>query len=288
MWKVIRYDQDEHDAGGGAGGVATSQDGAGDGIADAAAAALAGGTADGAGAGDGAAGPKAGTDGKTSQAAAGEQFEITWEGKKIQMTRDEVINNAQRAYNVTQREQELAKTRKDYQVKLLKLDQYYADLEKAGKPAKGADGAEPDADDPLSKVAGEVAELKNQLLVQSWEKSYAPVKQKYPDVSEKMLIEEFQVKIQAGEVDNSNEGLMQTAEAMAKGFDSTVETKLDKLLADPENPKIKAHNLKVIEAFVKGKKDLANAGGDKGAGGTGGKAKEAKSIDEVADSYLTR
>lgn len=274
--------------------------GAGSGSSDGAADAGGAGAAAAQAKADGGAGSQAaGTTDQNQAGADADQREIVWNGQKIRKPMAEIINLAQQAYNVTQIEQalaaekkQLAQSRKDYQVRLLQMDRIEAEL-RAGKPGKGAEGGEggegqPDPDEPLKKLEGKFATLEQKQALLDWKEYYGPVKLKFPDVSEKMLVQEFEAKIQAGEVDDSVEGLMQTAEAMANGFESMVDTRLDKLLADPNNAKVKAHDTKVIADYVAGKTKLADAGGDKGAGGSGSKTKESRSIDEVADEIMSR
>lgn len=289
MEKILQILMDQADGDGAGSG---SPEGAGDGAGAGAAAAQAG--ADG-----GAGSQAAGTQGANQAGADADQREIVWNGQKIKKPIAEIIGLAQQAYNVTQTEQalaaerkQLAQSRKDYQARLLRLDQIETEYKK-GKPAAGGEGGEggegqPDPNEPLTKIGGELATLKQKMALQDWERAYGPVKQKHPDISEDFLISKYGEMIRSGEVEDNSEGLMKTAEAIANGFDSTATGRLEKLLADPNNPKVKEHDAKVIADYVAGKTKLADAGGDKGAGGTGAKKVEAKSIDEVADKYLAR
>lgn len=277
MFKIL---MDQADNGGGASG---SPDGAGAGAGAGAAAAQAG--ADG-----GAGSQAAGTQGQNQAGADADQREIVWNGQKIKKPIAEIIGLAQQAYNITQNEQALAaerkqitQIRKDYQARLLRLDQIEAELKK-GNTGAGGEGGEgrPDPDEPLTKIGGELATLKEKMALHDWERAYGPAKQKFPDISEDYLISKFGEMIRSGEVEDDAEGLMKTAEAIANGFNSTASGRLDELLANPNDPKVKEHNAKVIADYVAGKTKLADAGGDKGAGGSGGKAESVKGISEIA------
>jgi hypothetical protein len=284
MWKFLKdqvcFNTDDN-AGTGAG----SQDG---GIAGAAAEMRAAGgegaSAAQAGAGDGTAKPPAGTPDKTNQGAAGEQFEIVWNGQKVNMTRQELIDNAQRAYNVTQGEQANSKTRKELAAAYKRLEELMADAEKQrGKPPENDD------DDPVTTLSKaniatrkEVAELREKALLQDWERAVTPVMQKYPDISEKALLDEFQEQVKAGEVDDNAAGLMKTAEGMANKHEDLVGKRLDALLAKEDDPRMKALKEKWIAGYVADKTKNANAGGEKGAGAAGSGADKVKSISETA------
>ena len=278
MSKIL---MDQADNGGGASG---SPEGAADGAGA--------GAAGGAGGADGGTGSQAaGTQGQHQAGADADQIEIVYNGQKMRKTRGEVIALAQQGYDYTQKSQSLAEekkqiaqSRKDYQARLLRLDQIEAEM-KAGKTDKNGEGGEgqPDPNEPVKQLDGKLTALEQKMLVRDWEQLYyGPVKHKFPDISEDFLVSKFGEMIKAGEVDDTAEGLMKTAEAIANGFESSATSRLDKLLADPENPKIKAHNAKVIADYVANKTKLADAGGDKGAGGTGAKAKGVESISEVA------
>lgn len=279
MWKLLNIDQDENDAGGGAGGGAASQAGGGAAGAGAGDAGGAGASNAQAGAGQGAASQNAGTDDKTNQAAAWTQRDIVWNGQKIPVkTEEEAIALMQKGYNFTQGQQEIAKIRKDLIAKSTRFDQLLAELEK-NKPAQG-EGEE--ADDPVKKLGKDVEDLRTQAQIQQWDKAFGPVKQKYPGISEKVLIVEFQDKIQAGEVEDSAEGLMKTAESLASERTGIVNRQLDELLAKADDPRITAFKQKVIADYVAGKTKLADAGGEHGGSGGAGGAEEKGSISEIA------
>ena len=279
----IKIDQDEHDAGGGAGGAGASQDG---GIAGAAAEARAAGgegPAAQAGADINAAKPGAGQPGDTNQAAATDQHEIVWNGQKKMMTLQELKDYAQRAYNVTQGEQANSKTRKELTAQLARLEQMIAEAEKNGKPPDESEN------DPLAKLSKaheatrqELAGLREKSLVQDWERGFAPVQQKYPDISEKALFMEFQEKVQAGEVEDTVTGLMKTAEGMAAEREGIVNKRLDGLLLKSDDPRMKAYKEKLIADYVAGKLKLTNAGGENPKGAAGGKLDTESSISDVA------
>lgn len=279
LFRLFNIDQDEHDAGGGAGGAEANQPA---GISEAAAGARA---AEGAGAPEAQAGanidavkPEAGQPGQTNQAAAEEQHDIVWNGQKVKMSLQELKDNAQRAYNVTQGEQANSKTRKELAAAMKRFEDLIAEAEKNGKQPAAEEGEQ---EDPVMKLSKEVDGLRTKALLQDWEKAFNPVQAKYPDISEKALLQEFQEKVKAGEVEDTSAGLMKTAEGISTEREGTVNKRVDALLTNTNDPRVKAFTQKVIADYVAGKLKLANAGGENPKGASGGKAEE-RSISEIA------
>jgi len=274
--KMLDNDQDERNAGGGASGAGSSQ---GDGIGAAAASLRA---ADPEKAPDAQAGadthadkPAAGTEDKTNPPAAWDHDEIVWHGQKVKMTRQEIIDHAQRAYNVTQGEQANSKTRKELTEKLTQLNELIEEARKSPDHAE-ADG------DPIAVLRKEIDELKEVRKLEAWDKYFSPVKAKHPDIPEDFLVSKFQARVLSKEVENTEEGLMKTADDISNGFSGTVDKRIEALLNDATNPKIKAHNDKVVAAYLAEKQRLANSGGEKGAGISGGAEGKVKTISETA------
>lgn len=296
------YDQAEDGGeGAAAGGSQTAPEGAGE---------AAGGTEPPAqpGEGEGAADPAAGTDGKP--AAAGEQFELNWNGKKIAVnSREEAVALMQKGYNVTQKEQEVSKLRKELLTKHERADRLFAELERMkqqGRPADepGADPQEPP--DKVTQLEQQVKELRDKHLEEQWGKVYNPLATKYPDVPELELAQAFQKAMAAGEVENTADGLEQVAAKLAEGYSTQINQRLEKqlsnpesplvkahnekvvtaLLADPNNPKMAEYNKKVIAAYIADKSKLTNAGGDGGKGaGAGAPTDKKLTISQVAAKY---
>lgn len=298
MRKFFTIDQAE-DAAGGAGGGEGSQGGDGA-ISQAAAVALAAQESD----KKEAAAQPAGEPGKTSQEAAAEQFELTHNGNKIKMTRQEVIDAAQRGYNTTQKEQEISKLKKELIAKHARANQIIEEAEKAGKQPEGEE--EPESE--LNQLKNTITGITEKLQLQEWEKALGPIHTKFPDVDELELAAKFQEKVKAGEVENTNAGLEEVATELAQHSEGKVNKKLEAVLADeknnmvtshnqkviekflanPEDPKLKAYEQKVIADYVAGKTKLSSAGGDNGKGaaaGAGAGKDKVESISDVAERH---
>jgi hypothetical protein len=76
-------------------------------------------------------------------------------------------------------------------------------------------------------------ELRTQAQLQEWEKAFNPIQQKFPDISEKSLLADFQEKVAAGEVEDTAAGLMKVAEGIANEREGLVGKRLEGLLANP-------------------------------------------------------
>jgi hypothetical protein len=262
-------------------------------------------------AGEPAAAPAAGTDGKP--AAAGEQYELNWNGKKIAVnSREEAVALMQKGYNVTQKEQEVSKLRKELLTKHERADRLFAELERLkqeGRPAAEGEEASPqDPPDKVTQLEQQVRELRDRHLEEQWGKIFSPIATKYPDVPELELAQEFQKALEAGDVENTAEGVEQIAAKLAENYTTQINQRLEKQLSNPESPLVKAHNdkvvtalladinnpkltdynQKVIAAYMANKMKLANAGGDGGKGGGAGAATDKKlTISEVAAKFNT-
>lgn len=215
--------------------------------------------------------------GETSQPSAQEQFEIVWNGQKKNMTREEVIAHAQKAYNITQREQEVARTRKDLTAKLERLDKLIEEAERRGENPEDA-GPE----DPVAKLSKEVEEMRSKAQIAEWEKAFSPIQQKFPNISEKNLLNEFTEKVKAGEAEDTSAGLMAVAEEMDKQFAGITDKRIEAVMKNPNDPRMKAYNEKLIADYVAGKVKLAHAGGEPGATSTGTKPDSKASIADIA------
>lgn len=288
----FNIDQDENDAGGGAGGGSGSQDGgdAGKGDADAAAAAAAQAEKDKGSSGS------AGNDG-TPPKPAWEKDSIVWNGQQKELTRQEIINYAQQAFNVTQREQAASKKWKEASAKdanvtarLEYLEKLIADADKKG--GDGEDDGQQDPPDPIKELTGKFQTLEQRQekreLRQQWNEAFLPIKQKFPGIDEDKVNDSFTEKVKSGEVEDSERGLMTAAEEVAKADAAEKKTAEDKqietLLTKADDPRLKAFIDKEIAKYVADKAKNKNAGGDSGAGGGGGgqAKKDAGSISEIA------
>jgi len=218
--------------------------------------------------------------GDTSGKPAWEQDEIVWNGEKKKLSRQEIINYAQQAYNVTQKEQNLAKLTKDATDRLARIDALAAELEK--NDGEGADEQAPEDDEPVSQLSKEVQALKLKEQIRTWDNAFKPIADKYPDISEKALLAEMREKVASKEVDDNAEGLMKVAESMANEREGTVSKRLEALLKENKDPRLQAYRKKSIEDYVAGKIKLANAGGEGGGSPAGAKPQTSKSIDDVA------
>lgn len=281
----LKIDQDEHDAGGGAGGGSGSQDGgdAGKGDADAAAADTAQAEKD---KGSSGSAGNAGTPPKP----AWEKDSIVWNGQQKEFTRQEIINYAQQAFNVTQREQAASKKWKEANAQLERLEKLIADADKKGGGEGEGGGGEPP--DPIKELTGKFQTLEQRQekreLRQQWNEAFLPIKQKFPGIDEDKVNDSFTEKVKSGEVEDTERGLMTAAEEVAKAEAAEKKTAEDKqieaLLTKADNPRLKAFKEKAIADYVADKAKNKNAGGDSGAGGGGGgqAKKDAGSISEIA------
>lgn len=265
MHKFLNIDQAEAGDEGAGGG---SQEGA-EGAAGAAGAGTDGGTVD-----QGAAG------GETSSKPAWEQDEIVWNGEKKKFSRQEIINFAQQAYNVTQKEQSLAKLTKDAQERLARIDALMAEAEGAGKEGEGE--GEGEADEPIGKLSKEVEALRLKEQIREWDAAVAPIIAKNPEISEKKLLAEFRDRVASKEVDDTAEGLAKTAELMVSEREGTVSKRLEALLKDEKNPQLQSIREKAVKDYLDGKLKLRDAGGEGGGSPAGAKTDKPGSIDDVA------
>ncbi len=302
MKSFFNIDQAENDAsnGGGTG----SQDGGANGAAGAGAAAGAEGAAAQGGASGGAANQNAGNAGGNA-GAAWEQREVDWNGQKVAVkTWEEAKALIQKGYNVTQREQELSGMRKSLLAKMARFEQLEAErAKKAGNNDGEAEGGE-GADDPIKLMQSRQDKLEDELKIEKWNKVFEPISKEYPDVPEMELIDAFRAKKLALEVEDTTEGLMQVAQELSEQHTGRINQRLETALTDPKskvatdyaekiittlladtnNPRLKTYNKTVIDAYLAGKLELAEAGGDNGGRGNGAGtgSEKVESIAEIA------
>jgi len=214
--------------------------------------------------------PNNGASGSTPQ----DGLEITWNGQKKKVSREEAIKLAQQGYNVTQKEQMLSRKSKELQDKMQRLDALIAEAEK--------NGDDPSGDNEIKKLSNELKSYRDEIGEIKLQRAMEPIKSKFPDIDEDQLLIAFEKKVSSGEVEDNENGLMSVAENLAKGYGEKVSSQLEKLLSDPENPKMKAFADKVIREYIEGKRKLANAGGETGGPSGGPKPQKIESISEAA------
>jgi len=220
--------------------------------------------------------PAGGTPGAAgaSQGGTSDVHEITINGKKEHLTLDQLKARAQQVGNITQREQELAAGRKDMAAKMARLDELLEQAEKGNTTD--------DEDTEIQKLTKEVGGLKETAAQAALDKALAPTLAKYPGLQEDEIVDNFVRRVRKGEVENSAAGIMKTAEEMISGRDTMVNSSLTKVLENPEDPRLKDYNTKLIDAYVKGKYKLSNAGGSNG-GGAGAAGAAGKGSGNLAD-----
>ena len=274
--------------------------------------------ADGAGAagGDGAppaggaapaAGPGAGNGGTPSAWAP---MELTHNGQKVSVaTQEEAIALLQKGYDYTQKAQEVAKLRKELLAKHSRADHFLSELEKSrqGKPEGAGEGEQQEPPDKLTLIEKELAALRDKDYSREWERIYTPINQKYPDVPELELANAFKKALEDGEVENTAAGVETVAAQLNERITGQINQRLEKQLGAPDSTLVKAHNEKVISAFmadasnpklqeyaqkviadyVAGKVKLRDAGGDAGGPGAGAgtPADKKLTIAQVAAKY---
>ena len=243
--------------------------------------------AGGAGAGDDAANQKPGT----SKGAGEEQYDITVNGVVEKITLAEMKNRSQQFANNTQKEQENAKikkenqeTRKSLASKLSQADEIFAELE--AKKNNGEAFTLED-DDKLQKALDRVSSLENKNQQRELDKALTPVKVKFPNVNEHLLLKEFSSKVNNGEIDGTPKELMEVAEAMSKDYNGKLSSSIDATLKDGNNPTTKKHNADVIKDYIANKKKYAYVFEDEGGqGGSGAGNKPINSIADAAEKSL--
>ncbi len=320
--RLFRFHQAEDNAGTPGGG---SADGAGAGAAGAAAGA--GGAAGAAGAAGGAAGAAAGAAAAAGAGAAGqagnggtpsdqEQFFELEPGQKL--TKAQLKEAWLKSQDYTKKTQMTAAERKKYQAAAAHADQiaeeYLAELKKL----RGEKEPEPEEKGPEHKVTElekTVQQMQERVLADKWERTYAPVAEKYPDLDDIEVAVKFSEMVAANKedpttgVENSKAGLMKVAEMMAQERTGKLNAQLEKelgnpankiaathdekviaeLLKNPANPKLQAYNQMVIAQYKAGKLQLASAAGDNGAGpGAGAGTEKAETIDQVRTRQMLR
>lgn len=209
-----------------------------------------------------------------NQGGSPDVHEITINGKKENLTLDQLKARAQQVGNITQREQELAAGRKDMAAKMARLDELLQQAEKGDTTD--------DDETEIQKLTKEVGGLKETAAQVALDKALAPAIAKYPGLAEDEIVDNFIRRVRKGEVENSAAGIMKTAEEMITGRDTMVNDSLSKVLANHEDPRLKDYNTKLIDAYVKGKYKLSNAGGSNG-GGAGAAGAAGKGSGNLAD-----
>jgi len=291
--QFLNIDQAENDgAGGGAGGEGSQGGGAGAG---------AGGGQEGAANGGGAGG---------GQEPDGEQHEIKWGGETRKVPLAELKNLAQQGYDFTKNSQANSETRKKLLGRLSQVDTVEAELKAAyqarmeelerhnkGKGANnddGGDGGDGDkgkgneGSDEIKSLRDRLDEMSAKDQEREWKDIYSPAKQKFSNLNEERVLDKYLEKQKLGELNGSpEEAMMEIAAEVSKeiaaetGVDN--DKRLDAILADAKNPKLVAHNKKVIEDFIAKKGEYSEAGGDnRGGGGGGGAADKQETIAEAA------
>jgi hypothetical protein len=300
MERFLIIDQAENDgAGGGAGGAGSQAGGAAAGVAAAAGAAAAGA----AGAGEaGAAGGAAGAAG-AGAAGAEEAQEYDLNGNKVKLTKAQLVAELMKAQDYTKKTQMSAAERKKYQTAATRADQiaeeYLAELKKLR--GDGGEKPEPEPEDKFTTLEKRQAAIEEQINNDKWEKTFNPIRSKFPELDDLEVAARFSAAVKAGEAENSPAGLLAVAEVVAKEQggkrNQMLETELakpdnplaknlsqkaiDAFLKNPEDPKHKAFRDQVIADYVAGKIKLSNAGGDNGAGGGAGAAKKDENLEAV-------
>jgi hypothetical protein len=204
-------------------------------------------------------------------------FELNINGKTEKLTREQLIARGQQVGNITQREQEVARERKDLAAKMARLDELLAEAEKGSQP--------PEEVNEMDALKGQIGELKALEDQRQLDSAMAPVKTKFPDLDEDAVLTLFLKKVKNKEVENSAAGIMAAAEEVHNGRETMVKGSLEKLLANHDAPELKAYNEKLIADYVAGKYKISNAGGDlggAGGAGNGAPAKGGESISEIA------
>lgn len=215
-------------------------------------------------------------------------------GKKFKLPLKEVAARSQRFENITQKEQEVAARNKDLAAKIAKFDAMIAERQAAAAgEGEGAGGEQGEPDPKLTKLEAEVAELRQKQALQdeaaeqeTWKKATEPVLQKFSGINETELRRRFldncAKAAEAGEdalkAENSPEGLQRAAESLISERETLVNERLEKLLADPENPKVKEIEQRAIEKFTAEKLKLSQAGGEHGGSSAGGAPKKIGSL----------
>lgn len=261
--------------------------------------------------------PAGGAAGAASQGAgnggtpsAWAPMELTHNGQKVSVaTQEEAIALLQKGYDYTQKAQEVAKLRKELLAKHSRADHFLSELEKSrqGKPEGAGEGEGQEPPDKLTLIEKELAALRDKDYSREWERIYTPINQKYPDVPELELANAFKKALEDGEVENTAAGVETVAAQLNEQITGQINQRLEKQLGAPDSPLVKAHNEKVISAFladaenprlkeyaqkviadyVAGKVKLRDAGGDAGGpgAGSGTPADKKLTIAQVAAKY---
>ena len=233
--------------------------------------------AEGAGAGDDTAGQNTGSQGNAGTGE--EQFDLTVGGKVIKLNKTEVINRAQQATDITQKQQKISETQKTLNTKVRQADMLLKEIEDQKATGQSADPAD---EDKFKKLTDEISSLQDVNQQRELDNALAPAKAKYPHLNEDMIINAFTQKANAGEIENSAAGIMEVAAELATTENGSFEQRVNELIKDPNNPQMKKYNDKLIADYVAGKRRSYNNGGEHGgAGGTGGGNKP---IEDIADA----
>lgn len=213
-------------------------------------------------------------------APAEQLVELKINGKVEKLPLEKVIARAQQVTNITRREQELARQRDDLADKTNRLNKLLEEAENG----RGAAGDE----DKISKLEAQIKTLtaseqarRDEVVL---EKALKPAREKFPGLDEDAVLDIYLAKVKAGEIADGAEGMMAAAEEYHTKAEATRKTDLEKLLADDNNPLVRAHTEKTIRLYREGKIKLAaGSGGGPGAGsGAGAPAKEDETISEIA------
>lgn len=218
--------------------------------------------------------------------AGGEpEYELDLGGTKVKKPLKDILAMAQQGNDYTQKTQKIAQREREFQKKLAQLDELIAEAE-----AQGKSGQPQGEDDPLKKTESRVERLESEQARLKTDRALAPIRQKYPDLikdefDEDMVIEKFIKMVDKGEAENSEAGMMAAAEAMADGRKGWFDGQLTEMSKNIDDPRMKAYNDKVIEAYLTRKRGQRYSGGEHGgAGGAGaGGAKPPQSIAEAAE-----
>jgi len=223
--------------------------------------------------------------GGEGQPSAEEQTEWEFDGQKVKYTRQQIIDELRKAKDYTQKTQELAKTRKEQLARLTRLEQMEAEWrEKHPEAAGEGEGGEGDGADDIKTLKNDLAALHQKELQRDWKDSYTPVAKQYPNMDESRLIDRILERKKLGEPVEDAAALMKLAGEVSAEIKSETDTeenkRIEKLLANPEDPRLVAFKQKVISDFVAEKIKHSKAGGDgKGGAGPGANGGEEKKGD---------
>lgn len=206
-----------------------------------------------------------------SGSAGAWDFRIKRNGQEVQLTREDAMRLASMGNDYTQKMQELAKARRDHEARVRAFE---------AQQRPPANGGRPQTDEDR------VARLEQQIQDERLDRIMRELESKHGDAFDRDV---FLAEAARRGVGDWSE-LYSLAEEHVSGMGKRYDDRLSKLLSNPEHPLVKAHNQRIIDDYVRGKKTPTGKtlGGKPGSAPGGGAPPKPPTTPEERDALAEK